>query len=75
MTPDDRAYLQARKLASAAVVALLSSVAINATGEATVGPVIGAAGVLLGLYAAHKLGRASGVPTKPLPPLRDVAGR
>lgn len=69
---DERAYGQARRLASTAVVALLSSVAINATGEATLGPVLGTAGIILGLYAAHKLGRASGTPRRPSA-LRDLA--
>ncbi|MCC6647249.1 MAG: hypothetical protein IT374_16955 [Polyangiaceae bacterium] len=59
MAPD-RAYLQARKAAKVAVVAMLSSIAMNATGEATVGPWLGAAGLVLGLYAAHKLGRTGG---------------
>lgn len=75
--PDTRAYGQARRLASTAVAALLSSVAINATGETTVGPLLGTLAIVLGLYAAHKLGRASSTtPSRPSRPtgLRGVAG-
>lgn len=57
---DDRAYRQARRTAKLAVVAMLSSIALNATGDVTLGPPLGAAGLLLGLYAAHKLGRTGG---------------
>ena len=57
---ESRAYSQARRVAKVAVAALLSSIALNATGEALVGPVLGAAGLVLGLYAAHKLGRTAG---------------
>ncbi len=57
---DDRAYLQARRVAKIAVAAMLSSIAINATGDVTLGPPLGAFGLLLGLYAAHKLGRTGG---------------
>lgn len=71
MTTPDKAYAQARRLASWAVVALLSSVAINATGEANVGPVLGVFAVVLGLYAAHKLGRAGSAP-RPPHGLRDL---
>jgi hypothetical protein len=51
-------FFAARKLAGLSAIAILVGLALVGTGEISLGPLVVIAGLLLAIYAAHRLGRS-----------------